>query len=114
MVIIFFAGNLLGKFRSSESPHLLGVESAKIDRLTDIGVGFGPRFGDFENFDRRKLVAATLQNVGRPIEQTRPLFNRRPSPRLECRARSFNSALSFGNSCLGSVTDNLARLGWTN
>src|SRR5262249_10827170 len=110
MVITFFTGDLLSKLRSSKSAHLLRVESAEIDGLADVGVGFGPRFGNFKNFDSRAFIAAPIQNVGRPLEQTCPLFKRRPSPCFECCSRSLNGALGFGNSCFGSVTDNLGRL----
>src|SRR6476661_2299568 len=51
MVVTFLAGNLLSEFGASESPHLLGVEPAKIDRFADVSVRFVPRFAHFEDFN---------------------------------------------------------------
>src|SRR5438034_1499348 len=114
MMITFFARDLLREFWAPESPHLLRVERAKIDRFADIGVGFRPWLADFENFYCREFVAPALQNVGRALQQLRPLLDRRPSPFFECRTRSFNGTLGFVDSSFGSIADNLGRLGWIN
>jgi hypothetical protein len=42
MMIAFFARHLLREFWAPESPHLLRVECAEIDRFADIAVGFRP------------------------------------------------------------------------
>src|SRR5439155_12082448 len=114
VMITVFAGNLLREFRAPESPHLLRVKVAEINRLTDIGVGFRPWLTDFKNFNCREFVPPALQGVGRPLEQTRPLFKRRPPPCFECRARSFNGMLCFVDPSFGSVADNFGRFGWIN
>ena len=50
MMITFFARHLLREFGAPESPHLLRVERAEIDRFANIAVSFRPRLADFENF----------------------------------------------------------------
>src|SRR5262249_44868152 len=114
MMITFFPGNLLREFRAPESPHLLRVKPTKIDRLADVGVGFGPWLPDFENFYCREFVASALQDVGRALQQLRPLFKRGPPPFFESSPRSFNGALGFVDPSFRSVADNLARLRWIN
>ena len=114
MMITFFARDLLREFGASKSPHLLRVERAEIDRFADIAVCFRPCLADFENFYCRQLVASAFQDVGRALQQLRPLLERRPSPFLECRTRSFNGTLGFVDPGFGSVADNLGRLGWIN
>src|SRR6202030_2760493 len=114
MVITFFARHLLREFWASESPHLLRVECAEIDRLADIGVCFGPWLADFENFYCRKFVAPALHDVGCTLQQLRALLDRRPPPFFECRARSLNGPLGFLDAGFGSVAHNLRRLGWIN
>src|SRR6266480_638251 len=114
MMIAFFARHLLRKLGASESPHLLGVEGAEVDRFADIAVGFGPWLSDFENFYCREFVAPAFQDIGRAFQQLRPLLERRPSPFFECRARSFNGTLGFLDACFRSVADDLGWLGWIN
>src|SRR4029077_6775647 len=57
MMVTFFARHLLCEFWTPESPHLLRVEPAEIDRFADIAVGFRPCLADLENFYCRQLVA---------------------------------------------------------
>ena len=114
MIITFFARHLLRQFWPSESPHLLCVKRAEIDRFPDIRVGFRPGLADFENFHCREFVASALQDVGRALQQLRPLLERRPSPFFECRACSFDGTLGFVDPGFRSVADNLGRLRWIN
>src|SRR4051812_10619078 len=112
MVITFFARHLLRELWATESPHLLRVEPAEIDCFANIAVGFRPWLADFENFYCRKFVTPALQYVGRALQQSRPLFDRRPSPFFECSTRSFNGTLRLVDSRFGSITDDLGRFGW--
>src|SRR5947207_9081458 len=114
MMITLFAGHLLREFGASESPHLLRIEPAEIDRFANIGVGFRPWLADFENFYCRELVTPALQDVCRALQQLRSLLERRPSPFFECRTRSFNGPLGFVDPSFRSVAHNLRRGGWIN
>src|SRR5262245_59046161 len=109
MMITFFARNLLREFRASESPHLLRVEPAEIDRFADIGIGFRPWLADFENFYCREFVAPALQDVSRPFQQLRSLFKRCPPPFFKRCARSFNCTLGFVDPSFRSVAHNFGR-----
>ena len=73
MMITFFARHLLREFWAPQSPHLLRIERAEIDRFANIGVGFRPWLADFKNFYCREFVAPAFQNVGRTLQQLGPL-----------------------------------------
>ena len=110
MIITFLAGNLLCEPRPPEASHLLRIKTTKIHRLADVAVGFVPWFAYFENFDCREFVSPAFHDVGGTLQQPRALFERRPAPFTKCRARSFDGAFGFGNSCFSGVSDNLSRL----
>ena len=74
MVIAFFAWNVLCEPRAPEAPHLRRVEAAKIHRLPDIAIGFSPWFADFEDLDRRELIASAFHDCRGAFKQERPLF----------------------------------------
>ena len=74
MIITFLAGNLLRQTRSSNPPHFLGVEKAKVDCLANVPVGFRPRFADLKNFQRGKLETAALHDGRCAFQQLRAFF----------------------------------------
>src|SRR5204863_4766216 len=107
MLVTFLAGNVLGQPRFSEESHLMRVEETKIHCFADVPVGFGPRFADLENFDRRKFEPATIEDGGHTLEQLAAFFEWRAAPRLKRASRRFRCALGFGNSGLSNQANDL-------
>src|SRR2546430_6300172 len=107
MLVTFLAGNVLGQPRLSEASHLMRVEETKIHCFADVPVGFGPRFADLENFDRRKFEPATIEDGGHALEQLAAFFEWRAAPRLKRASRRFRCALGFGNSGLSNQANDL-------
>src|SRR6478736_3726232 len=109
MLIVFLARYMLGELRPSEDAHLLGIEEAKIHRLTNVAIGFLPWFAHFKNLDGGKLEASTFHDRRNPLEQLGTMLHRNAAPMIESPSRRFDRAFGFRNSRLRHFAYDLVR-----